>query len=174
VDAPLEFLQLLEDRLTAEHGHHPDLRSSAVVVHCLADLHGELPGGHDDERGRDGRVVRVDAVEDRQRECGRLARAGCGLTDEIDTIEQTRDRFTLNGGRLLVAEATQFVEQFRPQTEVGEGDPRLGGGVFVGLGGDIDRGVVGRVDRRIGGGHGCAALQETEHSTLGSVGRIRV
>jgi len=120
IEAPIDVVWRDRDGAHAE--------SLAVLVHGFAHLHGELPRGHENE---DGGAATLDInrrivcavigfgafdhtadhfhaerrpLNERQRECGGLARARCGLPEHIAPLEKRWDRGTLDGRRLLVAE----------------------------------------------------------------------
>ena len=119
-----------------------DAEVAAVAVDGLGDLHRELPGGREHERGRaaaaavagdaaavDGEAGRAGLVhaagqvlEDRQGERGGLAGAGRGLGEQVAAREQGRDRHLLDGRGLLVAEGGDGAQQPLVEVEGGEAD----------------------------------------------------
>ena len=78
------------------------------------------------------------AVQHRQRKRGGLTGAGGGLPDDVETLEQERNRRPLDGRRFLVTELRERLEQLRAQTEITEAGDGVGVGVGVVLGiGDV-------------------------------------
>src|SRR5438876_546911 len=72
--------------------------STAVHAGALQYLLGELTRGHEDQRSQTvlGPVAR-EALQDRQHECGGLARPGLRGTDEVAAGEGEGDGFLLDG-----------------------------------------------------------------------------
>ena len=72
----------------------------AVSFEALTDLGGEFAGRGEDEHARafwsKRAWVRVEGVEDRQREGGGLSGAGLGAAEEVTAFEQKRDRLSLD------------------------------------------------------------------------------
>ena len=132
VHAAGDRLELVHDRLAAVDRQHLGAQALAVLVDGLADLDGELTGGHQHERHRGGRRVLVEPLQDGQRERGGLAGAGRGLSEQVVAVDQRRDRLALDRRGLLVAEGVQRTEQLGPQPQVGEGRGPLR--VLFGLG----------------------------------------
>ena len=60
---------------------------------------------------RIGLFAGVQAVEDRQRERGRLARAGLGTAEQVAAREHVRDRLFLDGGGSYVAFSSKSTEK---------------------------------------------------------------
>ncbi len=50
IDAPIERLQLADDRLAAIDRQHPHAEVPPVAVERFGDLHRQLPGGDQDQR----------------------------------------------------------------------------------------------------------------------------
>ena len=98
---------------------------AAVGADAFLDLHGELPGGNQDQdadpatavRARDG----VEALEDGQHEGGRLAGARLGAGQQVTPREDMRNGLALDGGRLGVAGVRDSAEQVGRQPEVSKG-----------------------------------------------------
>jgi hypothetical protein len=65
--------------------------------------------------------LRLEPLQDGQRERGRLAGAGLGEPHDVPPIEQRRNRTLLDGRGRLVAEIAEGVDDRRDQPEVGEG-----------------------------------------------------
>ena len=87
VDAVVQRVELAADRLAAVDRQHLGAEVAAVLVHRLGHLHGELAGGHQDERVRDRlAVLGRHPVEDRQRERRGLAGAGGRLAEEVAAL----------------------------------------------------------------------------------------
>ena len=121
VHAVAQGAELAADRLAAVDRQHPRAELAAVAVHRLGHLHGELAGRHEHEgdglRPADGRI---DQLQRRQGEGGRLAGAGGGLAEHVAAGEDRRDGVALDRRRLLVAERGEGGQQLRAQLEVGE------------------------------------------------------
>ena len=117
---------------------------AAVKGDALVDLRGQFPGGGEDERPRPARRAGLrpggEALQDRQRERGRLAGAGLGAADEVAAFQQGRDRLRLDGRRLGVGLFDQRAQQRRGQVQRGKGD----GGVLI-HGGRADADASGGV-----------------------------
>ena len=150
VHAAGQSVELGGDRLATVHGHHAHAQLTAVLVHGLGHLHGELASGCEDERrrptgtgplARDAATVRgaaclavrVEAqrepLEHRQGEGRRLAGAGRRLGEQVPALEQGRDRGQLDGGGLLVAEGGE-----RPEKTGVEGEGVKARGIGGGFG----------------------------------------
>ena len=156
VDAALEHLELVDDRLAAVDGQHLGVELAAVLVDGLGDLDGQLAGGHEHEGDGLGLGAGHDALEDRQREGRRLAGAGGGLAEQVAAGEDRRDRLGLDRRRLLVAEGGEGAEELGAQAEVGERGHVLDGtssteassGVAEGIGrGNVGHWWLHRVSR---------------------------
>ena len=86
----------------------------------LRDLDGEFTRGAEDERLHllDGGV---DAFDHGNAEGGGLARAGGGLADHVAPFQQQRDDGGLDGRGFLESHLVDGLEDFRRETEFGEG-----------------------------------------------------
>ena len=126
VHAPAEHLELLHDGLAPEHRQDLHAEFAAVAVDGLTHLHGEFPGGHQDQRHGRGRLAGGDPLEDREREGRCLAGAGGGLCEQVAAGAHHRDRLGLDGGGLLVAQRLERGEDLRPEPEVGERGRHIG------------------------------------------------
>ena len=95
------------------------------VADALLDLERELAGRGEDEGADDaragGRARRVEALEHRQHEGGRLAGAGLGAGEHVAAGEHERDRLGLDGGGLGVALPRDGAKELGRQPEVIEG-----------------------------------------------------
>ena len=130
--------QLPADRLPAVDRQHPGAQVLAVAVDRLGHLHRQLPGRHQHQRHRVARRRgRRHPLQQRQRERGRLARAGGRLAEQVLPVQQRRDRLPLDRGRLLVAEGGQRAQQLGAQPEIREGARLVGAD-----GGGVGRCVV--------------------------------
>ena len=78
---------LVADRRAAEHGHHVQALLLAVGAQRLGDLDAELAGRRQHDR-LDVRVVRIDVLDHRQPERGRLAGARLRLADHVAALQQ--------------------------------------------------------------------------------------
>ena len=97
----------------------------AVGPDALLDLERELAGRGEDQRADDaraaGRARRVEALEHRQHEGGRLAGAGLGAGEDVAAVEDERDRLGLDGGGFRVALLGDGAEELGRQPEMIEG-----------------------------------------------------
>ena len=108
VDAALQRAQLLYDRLAAVDGQHAYVERTPVLVHGFRDLHREFARRDDDEAANAAfPIARAlsDAVQERQRECGGLARSRRRLAEHVAAGEQRRNRLALNRRGFFVAES---------------------------------------------------------------------
>jgi hypothetical protein len=96
----------------AIHGQNVDRHRLAVRLHGPGDLDCQFPCRRQDENRNAGfrGWVAAEAVQNRQRKRGRLARAGAGEADEVFAFEQWRDRFALNRRRLGIAQGIHQLE----------------------------------------------------------------
>ena len=124
----MEGSQLAPDGLTAVDRQHPDTEAATVAMNGLGHLHGQLPGGNQNQRhGVAAALVgRREALEERQRKCGGLPGPGGSLAEHVAPFEQNRYGGLLDRGRLLVAEAGQGRDQLGAQLEVTERDRPAG------------------------------------------------
>ena len=132
VGAALERADLLEHRRAAVEREDRQPAAARVLVHGLGDLHGQLARRHEDEAVGAAPVVGAesarDAVQHRQRERRRLARAGCGLREQVAPLEQQRNRLALDRRRLLVAERRHRRDDGVVEAERGES---AGGAIWL-------------------------------------------
>ena len=119
VHAAPEAAQLLTDRLAAVDRQDAGAHLAAVLEERLGDLHRQLAGRDQDERGRAALagLADRDALEGGQGEGRRLAGPGRSLCQQVPAGEQGRDRLALDGSGLLVAEGRDRVQQPRIQLE---------------------------------------------------------
>ncbi|MFT3851219.1 MAG: hypothetical protein QM733_00525 [Ilumatobacteraceae bacterium] len=121
VDALRQRVQLALDRLAAVERDDACPEAAAVAVDRLRHLDRQLTGGHQDDGHRPAAARGVgEALEDRQGERRRLARAGGGLSEQVVAGQQLRDGLGLDRRRLLVAECGEGVGQLRIESERGE------------------------------------------------------
>src|SRR5690606_26515592 len=94
-----------------------------VPVECLGHLHGELPGGDQDQEPAPPRPERVvgEVLQKGQREGRGLAGARCRLAQEIAPLEERGDRGGLDRRGLFIAERGERFDQARAQPETFEG-----------------------------------------------------
>ena len=112
---------------------------AAIDPEALGDLRGELARGRDDKHARrpaPGLPAARQALDDRQRERGRLAGARLGPAEEVAPFEEVRDRLRLDRRRDLVPFIGHRAEKLLLEAELGEchgelltGRRRLCGGV---------------------------------------------
>ncbi len=99
VDAAVELRDLPLVLRAAHHGEHAAVRRFRQLRASGVDLLGQLARGAHDERPRRSRALgAADALEQGQRERGRLAGAGGRGGHDIATFEDQRDRLLLHGG----------------------------------------------------------------------------
>ena len=121
VDAAGQCVELPSDVLAAIDRQDSRPQLPAVLVDRLGHLHRQLAGGHEDERDELGLAAGAgDTLQHRQGECGGLPGARGGLSDEVVTLEQWRDRLPLDRCRLFVPEGGERGEQLGPQAELTE------------------------------------------------------
>ena len=122
VHPAVERLQLPADGLAAVDGQNAHAEVPAVPMERLRDLHGQLAGGHQDQRRRlrVPPVGRRQPLQHRQGERRRLAGPGRGLTEQVVPAQQGRYRRPLDRRRLLVPQIGERAQQLRRQCQVGE------------------------------------------------------
>ena len=110
LDAGEQLLGLGLDRHAAVDDRRPKGLVAAVAAGHLVDLDGQLASRGEDERAdrmagwREARVgLGGEALEDRQDEGRRLARAGLGGGEDVATGEDDRDGLLLDGGGFRIA-----------------------------------------------------------------------
>jgi len=106
VDPPPERLRLRALVHAAEDDGVLEGRVPAVCAEALRDLGGQLPRRreHEDADGAPTGPTpgcSLEAVQDRQREGGRLPGAGLGAADQVLPLEHDGDRLLLDGGRVV-------------------------------------------------------------------------
>ena len=127
VDAASQCRELHAVSLAAVDGQQVHaLHVGRVALERLGDLEGELAGRGQHERLR-ALLRQVEAGQDGQRERGRLAGAGLGESDDVAPFEQQRDGRGLDGGRGLVADILQGLQDGAIQPQGGEGHGVVGG-----------------------------------------------
>ena len=86
ISAPaFQLFDLRADRLAAVKRHAMQLAAVRQLEHFFANLHGQLARGHQDQGLRIPLLlVRIDPLQNRNREGGRLAGAGAGLAQHVD------------------------------------------------------------------------------------------
>ena len=91
----------------ADDRGHADLREAAVGAEGFRDLGDQLAGRGQHQRAAHGRAVRdgvgEHALDDGEREGGRLAGAGLGDAEQVAAFEQGRDGLGLDRGGDRVA-----------------------------------------------------------------------
>ncbi len=125
VDPALEGVELRHHGGAAVDRKHADSHPLSVAVHGLGELHRELTRRDEDEGGRREAApgLAPDPVEDRERERRRLAGPRGCLRENVTSREERRDRLSLDGRRLLVAQGREL-----PNEPVVEPEAREGGG----------------------------------------------
>ena len=127
--AALERADLRMHRSAAVQRQHAEADAFRVFVDRLGHLHRQLARGHEDQPARMSRrgLAGGDDLQHRQSECGRLARAGLRLPEQVAAAEQQRDRFTLHGRRLFVTEGGHDIGEFRSKSKCGKRDRSVRG-----------------------------------------------
>ncbi len=110
VPAGLQLRLLGADRRATEDGDDVGALAAGVGADRLRDLDAQLARGREDERLHLG-LGGVDVLDDRQAECGRLARSRLGLADDVAALEHRRDRLLLNRAGLFVANVLEGLER---------------------------------------------------------------
>ena len=120
--AALEGPDLHRDRRAAVHGHDRDADALGVFVDRFGDLHRQLARRHEHEPARvpARRGILKERLQHRQRERGRLPRAGRGLRQQIPARNQQRNGLALNGRRLFVTEGREGRRQLVDEPEAAE------------------------------------------------------
>jgi hypothetical protein len=128
VGSTLQGANLQIHRRAAVDGHDAHARAFRILVDRLGDLHRELAGRNEDETLGGVGVFAVfgDALEHRQRKCRRLAGARRCLSKHVSAAQENRDRFALDGRRLLVAEGGDGCDEGGRQAQAFEGGGRGG------------------------------------------------
>ncbi len=170
VDALGQAAQLRADGGAAVDGEHAGAHAPAVAGDGLGDLQRELAGRGEDEAERGGaagaaRALLAQALQHRQREGGRLAGAGRGLTDQVTALDQRRDRLGLDRGGDGVAERGDGPLELGAQREVGEARALLGEGL-----GGLEQ---GRVNDNVVQCHVCLSSNGTGARTVHPRGEAR-
>ena len=112
-------LQLSADRLPAVNRYDLCSEVMTIFVHSFGNLHGKLTSWNKHERDSFRMTLGLfNELQDWQGECRGLACAGCRLTNKIATVEEQRNRFSLDRGWFFVPEARQRFQKFRSQTKV--------------------------------------------------------
>ncbi len=120
VHAATQRPELRTVALAAVDRQHPEiLQVRRVGVERLGDLDRQLARGNQHQHLRIA-LTEIEARQDRQREGGRLARAGLRLPDEVAPLEQVRDRGELDRRGCLVADVLEGGEDGRREAEIGE------------------------------------------------------
>ena len=121
VDAAAQGLDLLTCRSAAVDRDQAHAHGLAVAAEGLGDLQGELTGGHEHQSaGLLAVAPGIEALEDRQGEGRGLARARGGLAQHVAAADEQRDRGSLDGRGLLVAEGIECGEEVAPQSQGGK------------------------------------------------------
>ncbi len=120
VPATAQLRLLRADRRAAEDRDDVDAAARAVRAQRLRHLDAQLARRRQHERLHLA-VARVDVLDDRQAERGRLARARLRLPDHVAAFEQRRDRLLLDRARRLVADVGERLQCVLGEPEFGEG-----------------------------------------------------
>src|SRR5204863_9891890 len=107
--AVLERADLLAHRLAAMNRDGADVRVLAEEVQLGRDLLRELARRREDERLHAG-ARRIDELEQREAERGRLAGAGTRLHDDVASLEHRRDRLRLDRSRRVISGVLESLE----------------------------------------------------------------
>jgi hypothetical protein len=113
------LLGLLFKAGPAIDGGNAKAASSRDPSQLLFDLKGELARRREDQTRR-GAVVRVDALDQRNREGEGLARSGGRLDEDVVAIEYVLDGERLNGERRVDTALRQCARNSGRYAEIGE------------------------------------------------------
>ena len=107
------------DVLSAIDGHHPEsLLIFGEFPQLVADLHGQLPGGAQDQHLGVGGVVGIlHQLDGGDAEGGGLARAGAGLADGVPAAHEHRDDLFLNRGKVFIARVLDGADHLRREVQ---------------------------------------------------------
>ncbi len=119
VDAALQATELALVRLATVDGKGLDPLVAAEVLQRAGHLDRELARRGENER-LDAAVLRLDRLDDREAEGGRLARACLGLGDHVLALEQDRDGRDLDRRRLAETDLRDALEEHVAQAELAE------------------------------------------------------
>ena len=106
--------------------HAPEDRDRAHArvlgegLELAVDLDGELARGREDQGARVPAAPLPQAMQDREREGGRLARARLGEAEDVAAVDDLADGLGLDGARLLVARLLHGPEDVGVEPEGGE------------------------------------------------------
>ncbi len=115
VDPPAQGPQLPLDRLAAVDPADRHIACMCKLLQLTNDLLSQLAGGGQDDGLRAARP-RLQHLDQGNAKGRRLAGAGLGLTDDVQTIKRPRDEGRLDGGGCGVAGMRQGLEHHRAQT----------------------------------------------------------
>ena len=119
--ALVDLFDLLADRLAAVNGHDRDISAQGQFFAFVADLDSQFAGRHQGQGlRRSAAALRLEHLQDRNREGGRLARARLGLTHHVHTRERAGNEPLLDRGRLLIGGRGQGVEHDVAQSQGGK------------------------------------------------------
>ena len=178
VHAALQFgeLPLIGGAAVDRHGPHR-LREGGELANLVGDLGGQFPGRSQDEHlGR--RFVRLDPLDRRDAERGRLSRTGLGLADHVVAGEDQRNRCRLDRRHACEPETLHRLEHRRRQAKRCELTGTPGGGTLGRCntaGGDTAGGMMtGIGSRRATRGHGATpcsfrGASSATHQDTGSI-----
>ncbi len=117
VHAALERRRLPREGLPArDRRHHQPVELASERAQLTRDLRAQLTRRTDDER-LNVAPLQVEALQDRQRERGRLPAASARLPDQVLAVEQQRNALRLNGRGRREAELRENREQGRGERE---------------------------------------------------------
>jgi len=129
LDTLLQFGNLRPDIDAAKGAHRAQVRVLAVGLDRFIDLQGKFAGRREDQGayrmfGRRRAAARKgqDALQDGQREGGRLAGAGLGAAHDVLAADDERNCLSLDRRRLGITLFENRAQQFRGQAEIGKGN----------------------------------------------------
>ena len=116
----LQRLDLRPRAHAAEDQDRALLQVAAVLLERLADLRGQLARRHEHQQPRRARAARigvllVEALQQRQRERGGLARAGLRGGEQVAAAVDRGNRVQLDGRGRRVAEFLHRAQERRPE-----------------------------------------------------------
>ncbi len=119
--ALVDLFDLIADRLAAVDGHDRCVAAQGQLFALVADLHGQLAGRHQDQGlRRPAAAMRLQHLQDRNREGGRLAGARLRLAHHVDARQGAGNETGLDRRRLLVRSGGQGIEHNGAQSQSGK------------------------------------------------------
>ena len=115
--ALVDLLDLIADRLAAVNGHDRCVATQRQLFAFVTDLHGQLAGRHQDQGlRRPAAAMRLQHLQDRNREGGRLARARLGLAHHVHARHARGIKPSWTGVGSSIRSGGQGIEHDRTQS----------------------------------------------------------